>query len=731
MKLVFQYLKPFRLALIFSIIFLFVQVLSDLGLPRLMSSMVDVGIQGKGIAPEAAQAMSEEGFALLQMFSSRQDAEALKQAYKLVLAGTDEAMNAASQFPALTASNAYVLKEQNKAQQKEVDSAYVRAANALTLYLKEEGGNINLEPASLYSMLPHLAEQKTEQSLEPFISMAASNEGTAGSQAAVALTSMLYRELAVDLNEHQQAYIFRIGLQMLGVALLGSVAAIFVGWYAAKIGTGVAKRLRRDVFEKVGRFSSAEFERFSTASLITRTTNDIQQIQQLILLGIRLIIFAPIMGIGSIILAIRSSVSMSWIIAVAIIAIVGIILLLFALAIPKFKVLQRLVDKLNLVSRESLSGMMVIRAFGNEQYEEQRFQRANDDLRKTNRFVQRTMAFLFPAITLVMNFVTLLVIWVGAKEIAASSLQIGDMLAFMQYAGLIIMAFLLMSMMIMMIPRALVAAERIQEVLRTELTIRDADQPLSLNQAKGVTLCFDEVSFRYSNAEENILDKISFTAKPGETIAFIGTTGAGKSTLLNLIPRLHDVTEGRITVNDIDIRELPQQELREMIGYVPQKGFLFSGDIKSNVQYGNASADEEQINKVLEVAQAKSFIEQWEHGIESPISQGGRNVSGGQRQRLAIARALLKHAPVYLFDDSFSALDVKTDAALRKALRQFTTNATVLVVAQRVSTIKDADQIIVLDKGRIVSKGTHSELLAHCPTYREIAESQLTREELA
>jgi ATP-binding cassette subfamily B protein len=518
---------------------------------------------------------------------------------------------------------------------------------------------------------------------------------------------------------------------MLGVALLGGVAAIVVGWYASRIGTAVAMRLRRDVFEKVGRFSNAEYDKFSTASLITRTTNDVQQIQTLILMGIRLMLFAPIMGVGGIVLAIRSSASMSWIIAVAVLAIVGVILVLFALAVPKFKTLQKLIDRLNLVSRENLSGMMVIRAFGNERYEEGRFEGANDELRRTNRFVQRTMAFLFPAMMLVMNLVTLLIIWVGAHQIAASELQIGNMMAFMQYAMQIIMSFLMMSMMFIMVPRALASAERIEAVLGTELTIPEPERAKTLDREDGVTVRFDGVSFRYGNAEESVLSDISFTAKPGQTTAFIGTTGSGKSTLVNLVPRFYDVTAGAITMNGVDIRELSQEELRGAIGYVPQKGVLFTGDIASNVRYGKETADDAELREALEVAQAKSFVERMEEGVAARIAQGGMNVSGGQRQRLAIARALLRKAPVYIFDDSFSALDLKTDAALRRALKTFTANATVLLVAQRVSTIKNAEQIIVLDHGRIVGRGTHQELLDDCPTYREIAESQLTKEELA
>jgi len=743
MKLMIRYLKPFALSLTVTIVFLFVQVLCDLGLPRLMSDMVDTGIQAGGIEQGAPEAISAEGVELLTLFLNERDAATFVSGYELVPAGANEI---ADRYPAAATKDMYRLADADGEEAKAMDAVYTRAALALALtmqQLQEEQPGTSAAPAGvsdgaairaeqLYELTPMLSQMKASGELNAALTAAAGDDSTDGPQIAVAFTRMFYAELGVDLPKQQRDYILHVGLQMLGVALLGGTAAILVGWFAAKIGTSVSMRLRRDVFEKVGKFSSTEYDRFSTASLITRSTNDVQQIQQLILMSIRMLLFAPIMGIGGIILAIRSSVSMSWIIAVAVISILGLILIMFSLAVPKFKVLQKLVDKLNLVSRENLSGMMVIRAFGNEMYEEQRFERANDDLRQTNRFVQRTMAFLFPAMMLVMNLITVLIIWVGAHQIAASQLQIGDMIAFMQYAMQIIMSFLFMSMMFLMVPRALVSAERIREVLDTDLTIRDPQQAKTLERgADRVTVEFRNVSFRYGNAEEDVLHDISFTAKPGETTAIIGTTGSGKSTLVNLVPRFYDVTEGRITLNGTDIRELSQAELRERIGYVPQKGVLFAGDIASNVRYGKESAGEGEIREALEVAQAKAFVDKLEEGVASPIAQGGTNVSGGQRQRLAIARALIKKAPVYIFDDSFSALDLKTDAALRKALKTFTADATVLVVAQRVSTIKNAEQIIVLDQGCVVGKGTHQELLVGCPTYRDIAESQMTKEELA
>jgi len=744
MKLMLRYLRPFALTLTVTIVFLFVQVLCDLGLPRLMSDMVDTGIQAGGIEQGAPEAISAEGAELLTIFLNERDAATFVSGYELVPAGTNEV---ADRYPAAATKDMFRLAKTDGEDAKALDAVYTRATLALAHTMRQQQeeradpsvttagasvGAASIRAEQLYELTPLLSQMKASGGLDAVLAAPAGDETTDGPQIAVAFTRMFYAELGVDLPKLQRDYILQVGLKMLGVALLGGTAAILVGWFAAKIGTSVAMRLRRDVFEKVGKFSSTEYDRFSTASLITRSTNDVQQIQQLILMSIRMLLFAPIMGIGGIILAIRSSVSMSWIIAVAVISILGLILIMFSLAVPKFKLLQKLVDKLNLVSRENLSGMMVIRAFGNEMYEQQRFERANDDLRKTNRFVQRTMAFLFPAMMLVMNLITVLIIWVGAHQIAASELQIGDMIAFMQYAMQIIMSFLFMSMMFLMVPRALVSAERIREVLDTDLSIRDPQQAKTLERgANGVTVEFQNVSFRYANAEEDVLHDISFTAKPGQTTAIIGTTGSGKSTLVNLVPRFYDVTEGCITLNGMDIRELTQAELRERIGYVPQKGVLFAGDIASNVRYGKESADEGEIREALEVAQANAFVDKLEEGVASPIAQGGTNVSGGQRQRLAIARALIKKAPVYIFDDSFSALDLKTDAALRKALKTFTADATVLVVAQRVSTIKNAEQIIVLDQGRVVGKGTHQELLSGCPTYREIAESQMTKEELA
>ncbi|MFZ2953641.1 MAG: ABC transporter ATP-binding protein, partial [Trichococcus flocculiformis] len=550
------------------------------------------------------------------------------------------------------------------------------------------------------------------------------------SQIGILFTKLFYQDLGADMDALQNQYIMTKGAQMLAIAVAVSVASVAVAYFSSRIAAKVSGRMRRDVFAKVESFSNTEFDNFSTASLITRTTNDVQQIQQLITIGIRMLCYAPILATGGLIMAIDKSVSLAWTIAVAVIALIGIMMSILSIAMPKFKVLQSLTDRLNLVSRENLSGMMVIRAFGNEPFEENRFNDANEDYTYTNRFVQRLMSLLMPAMMLVMNGVSLLIIWFGSQQVADSALQIGDMMAYIQYVMQIIMAFLMISMMFIFLPRASVSATRIGEVLDTDLSITDPNDAQPSLKNEGL-ITFKDVSYHYPKASENVLNNISFTARPGETTAIIGSTGSGKSTLINLIPRFYDVTDGAIEIDGIDIRKMTQADLRANIGYVPQKGMLFSGNIVSNIAYGKDDASTDEIMKALEVAQAKNFVSEMEDGIETAIAQGGGNVSGGQKQRLSIARALVKKAPIYIFDDSFSALDFKTDAALRSALDAYTDNATVLIVAQRISTIMDAEQIIVLDKGRIVGIGTHDALMKNCETYQEIAKSQLSEEELA
>ncbi|ADZ84273.1 ABC transporter ATP-binding protein [Cellulosilyticum lentocellum] len=524
-------------------------------------------------------------------------------------------------------------------------------------------------------------------------------------------------------------FILQTGGIMLLISLGGVIAAILVGLIASKVGAGVARTLRRHVFEKVSSFSNAEFDKFSTASLITRTTNDITQIQNLVTMMIRMMFYAPIMGVGGIILALSKDVSMSWIIILAVVILIGLIVVISIIVLPRFKKVQSLIDKLNLIVRENLSGMLVIRAFNTQKFEEKRFDEANKDLMKVNLFVNRVMTFMMPAMMLLMNLISVLVIWVGSHRVGAGQLEVGDMMAFMQYTMQIIMSFLFISMMFIMIPRASVSGRRVSEVLETELTIIDQKNALPIEKAIGV-IEFKNVSFSYPGAEEPVLHDVSFVAKPGETTAFIGATGSGKSTLINLVPRFYDVTEGSILLDGKDIRDIAQHDLREQIGYVPQKGILFSGTIESNLSYGKKDASEKELLEAATIAQAKEFIDLKPEGMKSGIAQGGTNVSGGQKQRLSIARALATKPQIYIFDDSFSALDFKTDAQLRAELKKNVTNATVLLVAQRISTIMHAEQIIVLDEGHVVGKGTHQELLKTCEVYKEIALSQLSKEEL-
>lgn len=523
--------------------------------------------------------------------------------------------------------------------------------------------------------------------------------------------------------------IIGIGFRMILISLTGGMLSIAVGYLASRVGAGIGQQLRIDLFEKVESFSNVEFDRFSTSSLITRTTNDVTQVQTLVIMMIRMIFYAPIMGIGGIIHAVNNSASMSWIIALAIVVLVGIIATLFSLALPRFKVIQTLVDRLNQVVRENLSGLLVTRAFNTQDFEEARFDKENKTLTDTNLFVNRTMAAMMPLMMLLMNLITVLIVWVGSYQVSAFKIDVGQMMAYMQYVMQIIMAFLMMSMMFIMIPRASVSAVRIADVLESDPQIKNKPDALPFSSSEGV-LRFDHVSFRYPGAEEDVLHDIDFTAKPGETTAFIGSTGSGKSTIANLVPRFYDVTEGSITIDGTDIRDMELHSLRSQLGYVPQKAVLFSGTIDSNLRYADKNATDEEILSGAQIAQAMEFIDSRPEGFETPIAQGGSNVSGGQKQRLSIARALVKKPQIYIFDDSFSALDFKTDSALRAALRKETGGSTVLLIAQRISTIMDAEQIIVLEAGKIAGKGTHEQLMKSCEVYREIALSQLSKEEL-
>ena len=761
MKNLFKYAASYWKAMIAIVLILVVQAYCDLSLPAYTSDIVNVGIQQGGIEDEVPRQIATEEMEKLLLFVSEDDQQTVmdaytedntsykKEAYVLKDSvaeeeNTMENLKDILQIPMMMTSGIESgsdttkqmedkLKEQmsqGMAQSMPQGADQTMPERMPQGESQAESQAVSLDDMSMFDLLKMLPAEQRATIVEKIEEQMSEMPDTILDQAAVSFCRSAYKDLGMDMNQTQIHYLLKTGGQMAALALLGMAASIMVAFLASRVGASAGRDLRSGVFHKVVGFSNNEFNHFSTASLITRSTNDIQQIQMLIVMLLRMVLYAPILAIGGVLQVMKTNVSMSWIIGLAVIIIAFVVLLLFLVVMPKFKVLQNLVDKLNLVTREILTGLPVIRAFSTEKHEEERFDDANRTLTKTNLFVNRAMTFMMPVMMLVMNGVSVLIVWTGAHGISDGQMQVGDMMAFIQYTMQIIMGFLMLCMISIMFPRAAVAADRVEEVLKSETMIHDPKQEKHFPEdGKGV-LTFDHVSFRYPGADEDVLEDITFTAKPGETTAIIGSTGSGKSTLVNLIPRFYDVTSGDITLDGVDIREVKQHELREKLGYVPQKGVLFSGDIASNIMFGNSHGSDDEMIEAAEIAQATEFIDTKPEKYKSPISQGGSNVSGGQKQRLSIARAIAKHPQVFIFDDSFSALDYKTDVTLRRALAEKTSGSTVLIVAQRISTILHAEQIIVLDEGKVAGKGTHAELLKNCPVYREIAESQLSRKEL-
>lgn len=709
---IFRYLKKAYIPIACIVLLLCVQVSCELTIPTYTSNIVNVGIQQGGIEDAVPDAVREESMQALMGMMKPKDAEKVKDAYELY---TKKQVKD-SDYSSYKKGRLYVRKDISKKDREDLDKILSKPMLMLEMKMMEQSGQTK-ENAK---MAQKFKGKSIDDMPESIIS-----------QAAISFVKAEYKAMGLDLDQIQTNYMLKTGAIMVGLALLAMAVAVTVVLLSAKLAARLSRILRDNIFKKVMDFTNSEFDKFSTASLITRSTNDIQQIQMFVTMMFRIVVFAPLMGLGGIYKVLKTNVDMTWTIAIGVVAIMTVILVLFTVAMPKFKVLQKLIDRLNLVSREILTGLPVIRAFSTEKHEKERFDTANKNLMKTNLFVNRAMTFMMPLMMLIMNAMTVLIVYVGADNIDLGRMQVGDLMAFIQYAMQIIMSFLFISMVSIMMPRAQVAAERVNEILDMEIMIKDPKQPKEfLNEKKG-EVEFKHVSFRYPDAGEDMLHDISFTAPSGKTTAFIGSTGSGKSTLINLIPRFFDVTEGSILVDGVDIREVKQSDLRDKLGYVPQKGVLFSGTIDSNLRYGKEDASEEEVKKAARIAQAADFIEEKKEAYDSPIAQGGSNVSGGQKQRLSIARAVAKDPEIYIFDDSFSALDYKTDVTLRQALARETKGSTTLIVAQRISTILHADQIVVLDEGRVVGTGTHEELLESCPVYLQIAKSQLSEDDFA
>ncbi len=741
-----KYLKPYLPMILLAIVLLFAQANFDLALPDYLSRIVNTGIQQGGVENAVPLAIRQHQMDKLLLFMSAEEGAAALDAYTLVDQDSPDYDALVQDYALLAQEPIYVLNEIDQAEIERLNPVMGKALLVVSTIEQviadpsraaEMGAGLGFDPSRLppgmdvFALLGALPAAQRE----PITAMVDERFGVMGEsmivQTAVAPVRAEYEALGMNTDRLQNNYLLRIGGMMLLLTLLSGACTITVGYLSARTAAGTARDIRRNLFRKIESFSNTEFDTFSTASLITRSTNDVTQLQMVIMMLIRMVFYAPLMGVGGVIRAIGKGGSMWWIIAVAVAILISLVVIVMSIALPKFKIIQKLVDRLNLVARENLSGMMVIRAFNMQPFEERRFEKANLDLTAISLLINRLMVVMMPLMMLIMNGLVITIMWVGAHQVADGNFQVGDMIAFIQYAIQIVISFLMLSMLFIFLPRAAVSADRIADVLETEPAIRDPEQPLRFPDPPRGRIEFRDVSFRYPGALDNVLCNITFTAQPGQTTAVIGSTGSGKSTLVNLIPRFYDVTDGMILVDGVDIRHVTQHDLRERIGYIPQSGVLFSGTVESNLHYADENADEETVRQAIEIAQASEFVFANPEGLNAEISQGGTNVSGGQKQRLSIARALVKKPPIYIFDDSFSALDFRTDAALRAALKEKTGQSTVLIVTQRVSTIKNAEQIIVLEEGEIVGKGTHRELMESCPIYREIALSQLGKEELA
>lgn len=740
-----KHLKPFVGSMIIAIAFLFVQAICDLSLPDYMSNIVNVGIQQGGVENAVPKVIKSSEMEKLFIFMKDDEKKVVEENYTLLDKNNlnqDEYNKYLKDYPELKNESIYKLdtkKEENLDKLNDifgkpmiiVSMLELQGVSAVPGIDNTVPQGVDLSTVDPFEMLKMMPQEKIDSMLSNVDEKLENMPDSMITQAATSYVKEQYKEVGINTDRLQSNYVIIAGVKMVGIALISMLATVIVSFIAARVGAALGRNLRKDVFNKVVGFSNTEFDKFSTASLITRTTNDIQQIIMLVVMGLRIVFYAPILGVGGVIKVINTGASMGWVIGVAVISILLLVIVLFSFAMPKFKSVQKLVDRLNLVTRESLTGMLVIRAFSTQKYEEEKFEVANKNLTRTNLFVNRIMTVMMPLMMFIMNAITLLIVWVGAHRIDEGIMQVGTMMAFMQYTMQIIMAFLMISMVSVILPRAMVSAQRVSEVLNVDVAIKDTEKLQAFNPEEKGTIEFKNVSFRYPGADEDVISNVSFKAFPGETTAFIGSTGSGKSTLINLIPRFYDATEGEILIDGVNIKSVSQHDLREKIGFIPQKGLLFSGTIESNLKYGGDHISDEDMIKASEIAQAMEFINSKEEGFSTEIAQGGTNVSGGQKQRLAIARAIAKKPEVFIFDDSFSALDFKTDARLRKAINTELKESTLLIVAQRISTIMNANQIIVLDEGKVVGKGTHKELMENCEVYQQIALSQLSKEELS